>query len=115
MLLDITSNHSNGCLQYQLNASGAINCHDLDEQLSVVWSRMVTYVGNLYDIVAHPVAFAIPWEDVRKGVVAGLVLTGLSRYMHWGGSAYRTIDKSSRFRSGANLVGPSTVKKQRTV
>jgi len=73
---------------------------------------MMAYVGNLYGIIARPVTFAIPWEDVWKNVIAGLVLTGLARYVRWGGAAYQ---KRSKARSGVILGGPSKVKKQRTV
>lgn len=73
---------------------------------------MVAYVGSLYDTVAQPVPFTIPWEDVRKSVIVGLVLTGLAQYERWGGAAYQ---KHSKVRSGVVLGGPSKVKKQRIV
>jgi len=93
-----------------LNATGDIDLRNLDDELAIVWHRMVEYVGSLYDITVQPVPFAIPWKDVRKGVVAGLVLTGQARYEHWGGLAYGKRCRSEM----TETIGPSKFKKPRT-
>jgi hypothetical protein len=95
-----------------LNAKGDIDLHDLDDELATVWRRMVEHIGDLYNVIVQPVAFAIPWEDVRTSIVAGLVLTGQSRYVHWGGPAYK---KRCRKEKAGSIRGPSKFKKPRMV
>src|SRR5258705_12314738 len=96
-------------LQHQLNASGDIDFHGLDDELATVWRRMVEHVGNMYDINVQPVPIAIPWKDLRKGIIAGLVLTGQARYACWGGSRYKKRCRTEK--GGLKTSGPSKFKK----
>jgi hypothetical protein len=61
---------------------------------------MVEHVGDLYGVTAQPVPFAIPWEDVRKNIIAGLVLTGQARYARWAGPTYKKRCRQERAKSG---------------